>query len=318
LIVVTGGAGFIGSNIVRHLNMEGETDILVVDDLSDGRKCLNLSDLTISDYMHKDEFLNLLQNKKLREISAVFHQGACSDTTNWDGNEMMDMNYLYSKVLLHYCLSEQIPFIYASSAAVYGLGTEFREDERLEAPKSVYAYSKSLFDHYVRLNSKHANSKVVGLRYFNVYGPGEEHKASMSSIVLQLYKQVMGSDCMQLFKGCHGFKDGMQSRDFVHVDDVCKVNLWFLKNESPNGVFNLGTGQANSFLNVAKVVGRYLDNDNIKFISFPKSLGAHYQSYTCADITKLRQVGYKEPFILIKEGIESYLDWLSSYNKASL
>lgn len=317
MIVVTGGAGFIGSNIVRHLNMEGETDILVVDDLNDGRKCLNLSGLVISDYMHKDEFLDLVRNKGLRKISAIFHQGACSDTTNWDGNEMMDMNFRYSKILFHYCLNEQIPFLYASSAAVYGRGNEFREDKELEAPTSVYAYSKSLFDHYVRCNSKYAKSKVVGLRYFNVYGPGEEHKAAMSSMVLQLYKQVMDTGYMKLFKGCHGFKDGMQSRDFVHVDDICKVNLWFSKNQSPNGVFNLGTGQANSFLSVAELVGRYLDNDNIQFIGFPKSLVAHYQSYTCADISKLRQAGYREPFISIDEGVGKYLDWLSHRDEVS-
>ncbi len=214
-------------------------------------------------------------------------------------------------------LNEQIPFLYASSAAVYGRGNEFREDKELEAPTSVYAYSKSLFDHYVRCNSKYAKSKVVGLRYFNVYGPGEEHKAAMSSMVLQLYKQVMDTGYMKLFKGCHGFKDGMQSRDFVHVDDICKVNLWFSKNQSPNGVFNLGTGQANSFLSVAELVGRYLDNDNIQFIGFPKSLVAHYQSYTCADISKLRQAGYREPFISIDEGVGKYLDWLSHRDEVS-
>lgn len=228
MILVTGGAGFIGSNIIKGLNARGEKDILVVDDLTDGTKFNNLVDLEIQDYIDKDDFLDYLSQGAFDPFKAVFHEGACSDTTEWDGKFMMENNYKYSKSLLHYCLDEKVPFLYASSAAVYGGGGVFKEERIYEKPLNVYGYSKFQFDQYVRHILPEANSQVVGFRYFNVYGPHEQHKGSMSSVAFHHHGQIQEKNRVKLFEGTDGYAHGEQRRDFVYVDDVVKVNLWFM------------------------------------------------------------------------------------------
>lgn len=232
MIIVTGGAGFIGSNIVHGLNARGITDILVVDDLSDGRKCLNLADADIRDYMDKDDFLARLQaGEDLGTVEAVFHEGACSSTTEWDGRFVMKVNYEYTKALLAWCVTRRIPLIYASSASVYGMGPNFREERRFEQPLNMYAYSKFLFDCHLRPQLGKLDSQVVGLRYFNVYGPREQHKGSMASVAFHFNTQLEESGRVRLFEGSDGYGPGEQRRDFIHVDDIVAVNLWLLDNQ---------------------------------------------------------------------------------------
>ncbi|RTL96964.1 MAG: ADP-glyceromanno-heptose 6-epimerase, partial [Hyphomicrobiales bacterium] len=236
MIIVTGGAGMIGSNIVAALNAEGHDDIVVVDDLTDGHKIANLADLRIADYLDKDDFLAQLDNGALGRIEAVFHQGACSTTTEWNGKFMMEVNYTYSKRLLHACLDLRVPFLYASSASVYGGGSEFREEPEFERPLNVYAYSKKLFDDYVRRNVDADHSQVTGLRYFNVYGPREAHKGAMASVAFHLFNQVERGENPKLFGAYGDFGPGEQSRDFIHVGDVAEVNLWLWK-RGLSGIF---------------------------------------------------------------------------------
>lgn len=311
MIVVTGGAGFIGANIVHALNQRGETDILVVDDLKDGTRFRNLAELDITDYMDKHEFLDLVKRDALPDgIQAVFHEGACSDTTEWDGQYMMENNYTYSKVLLHWCLDHKVPFIYASSAAVYGASTEFREERSCERPLNVYGYSKWQFDQYVRKLMPSIESQVAGFRYFNVYGPREQHKGKMASVAYHLHEQIKAGQNPKLFEGWEGYSDGGQQRDFIYVDDVAKVNLWFLDNPDQSGIFNLGTGRAQSFLEVAEAVIQFHGKGRVEFIPFPDELKGRYQSFTQADMGALRAAGYEEPFMTVAEGVERYLQWL--------
>ena len=222
MIIVTGGAGFIGSNIIKSLNDMGYRDILVVDNLKDGTKFVNLVDLDIADYIDKEEFIaSIVAGDDLGDIDAVFHQGACSSTTEWDGKYMMDNNYQYSKDILHYCLDRSIPFLYASSAATYGSqNTSFVEDRKYEQPLNVYGYSKFLFDQYVREILPHAESQICGFRYFNVYGPREGHKGSMASVAFHLNNQINAGENPKLFSGSEGFK-----RDFIYVGDVAAVKI---------------------------------------------------------------------------------------------
>lgn len=312
MIIVTGGAGFIGSNLVKALNDKGIKDILVVDDLTDGVKFRNLVDCQVIDYLDKDEFLQHVKLGKnfLEEIDAIFHQGACSSTTEWDGRYMMENNYTYSKVLLHYCLGLKIPFIYASSAAVYGTGTNFREAKENESPVNVYGYSKYLFDEYIRRFAIGSESQVVGLRYFNVYGPREQNKGSMASVAWHLNQQIQTTGKVRLFEGSGGFADGDQMRDFIHVDDVVKVNLWMLENDA-GGIFNVGTGTSRPFNDVAREIINWHGMGEIEYIAFPEHLQGSYQSYTEADITSLRNAGYKNDFLSVKDGVKQYLDILN-------
>lgn len=313
MIVVTGGAGFIGSNIVKTLNMQGKTNILVVDDLQDGTKFRNIADCEIMDYMGKDQFLKNIQNKTSFEesIDVIFHEGACSATTEWNGSYMMEVNYEYSKTLLHYCVENKVPFIYASSAAVYGDGTVFSESREFEKPLNVYGYSKFLFDQYVRRLMPKIKSQVVGLRYFNVYGPREQHKESMASVAFHLNNQIQLDGRVNLFAGCDGYANGEQRRDFVYVDDVVDVNLWLLSRPNISGVFNLGTGLSQSFNDVANAVITWHQKGEINYIPFPDKLIGRYQSYTQADISALRQVGYAKTFHAVEQGVKQYLDWLN-------
>jgi len=312
MIVVTGGAGFIGSNLVKGLNEQGRTDILVVDDLENGAKFVNLVDCEIQDYMDKDEFLSAIQTQKefLPSIEAILHQGACSTTTEWDGRYMMRNNYDYSKHLLHYCVKHKIPFIYASSAAVYGGGKVFKESRECEAPLNVYGYSKFLFDQYVRRLLPTAKNQIVGLRYFNVYGPREEHKGSMASVAFHFRNQIRETGKVKLFEGSDGYANGEQRRDFIYVGDAVEVNLWFLAQRDKSGIFNLGTGKSHSFNDVARAVIKAEGKGEIEYVPFPDHLRGRYQSFTEADMSALRAIGYTQPFKDIEQGVDAYMDQL--------
>jgi len=318
MIIVTGGAGMIGSNLVKSLNDRGQTNILVVDEMTDGRKFANLADLKISDYMDRSMFLELIQNNfDFGAVDAVFHQGACSATTEWDGSYMMKNNFEYSKAVLNFCQIKRIPLVYASSAATYGNGEIFIERREYEMPLNVYAYSKMLFDEYVRARICNFTASVVGLRYFNVYGPREGHKGSMASVAYHLFNQIKQDGTARLF-GAHGaIAAGMQSRDFVHVDDVAAVNIWAAE-AGVSGILNCGTGRAQPFLTVAETMIRTLGEGRLQFIDFPEHLVGRYQNFTQADTSALRQAGCQHVFRSVEEGVAQYAEWLSHRVSASL
>ncbi len=313
MIVVTGGAGFIGSNIVKGLNALGRNDILVVDDLKDGTKFKNIADCHIADYMDKDDFLAKIEAGAdfAEPIEVIFHEGACSATTEWDGHYMMKINYEYSKALLHFCLERGIQYLYASSASVYGDGPVFKESPEHEEPLNVYGYSKFQFDQYVRRLLPETQSQVVGFRYFNVYGPREQHKGSMASVAFHLNNQFHDTGKVRLFEGCDGYGNGEQRRDFIYVGDVVAVNLWFWQNQDKSGIFNLGTGRSQSFNDVANAVLAYHGKGTLEYIPFPDHLKGRYQSFTEADMVALRAAGYDAPFKTVEEGVSEYMRWLN-------
>jgi ADP-L-glycero-D-manno-heptose 6-epimerase len=313
MIIVTGGAGFIGSNIVKGLNQRGIKDIIVVDELTDGTKFAHLTACEIADYLDKDVFLRLIEKRDSfgQDIQAIFHEGACSSTTEWNGRFMMENNYEYSKSILHYCLDRGVNLMYASSAATYGDGLVFKEEREFEKPLNVYGYSKFLFDQYVRRLLPQAKSQIAGFRYFNVYGPHEDHKGSMSSVAYHLNQQLPKNGMVKLFEGCDGYGNGEQRRDFVYVGDVVDVNLWFMDNPQKSGIFNVGTGKSQSFNDVAKAVIAWHNKGHIEYIPFPEHLKGRYQSFTEADIARLREVGYTKPFKTVEEGVKLYLDAIS-------
>lgn len=312
MIVVTGAAGFIGSNIVKALNHRGIDNIIAVDDLTHGQKFVNLVDCQLADFIDKDEFMEQFVNQRLidhYDVTAVFHQGACSKTTEWNGRLMMHKNYDYSKKLLHYCLDRQIPFLYASSAAVYGHAQQgFEELPIYEKPANVYGYSKLLFDQYVRRILPQASSQIIGLRYFNVYGPGESHKDSMASVAYKHYQQIKETDGVKLFAGTDGYANGEQRRDFIYVDDVVDVNLWFYDHQQHSGIFNLGTGRAQSFNDIAHAVIDWYGKGNVEYIPFPEHLRGYYQSFTQANMSRLHQIYPKDDYCTVAEGVKRYLD----------
>ncbi|UYV19126.1 ADP-glyceromanno-heptose 6-epimerase [Halomonas qaidamensis] len=317
MIVVTGGAGFIGANIVKALNARGRDDVMVVDDLRDGTKFINLADCTLADYLDKDDFLTRVkaalrgESVDLPTIDAIFHEGACSDTTEWDGHYMMENNYEYSKVLLNYCEKFGIPFLYASSAATYGGSEVFKEAPEHEKPLNVYGYSKLLFDQHVRSRWDELTTQVVGFRYFNVYGPREQHKGKMASVAYHNHLQICNGETLKLFGAYGGYEAGMQSRDFVYVGDVVDVNLWFLDNPHASGIFNLGTGRAEPFKAIGEAVIEFYGQGQIDYIPFPEELKGRYQSYTRADISNLRASGCDVEFKTVAQGVKAYLEWLN-------
>ncbi|HEX7026989.1 MAG TPA: ADP-glyceromanno-heptose 6-epimerase [Gammaproteobacteria bacterium] len=315
MIIVTGGAGFIGSNLVKTLNEQGRTDIIVVDDLSDGTKFVNLADCEIDDYLDKDDFLAALDSNQALagRAEAVFHQGACSSTTEWNGRLMMSANYDYSKRLLHFCLDHEVPFIYASSASVYGGGRIFKEERQYEKPLNLYGYSKFLFDQYVRARLPEAKSQIIGLRYFNVYGPREQHKGSMASVAYHFHRQQLRGENIKLFEGSDGYGPGEQRRDFVYVGDVVDVNLWFMQNPQVSGIFNVGTGRSQTFNDVADAVKAYFGHGKVDYIQFPEKLRGRYQSFTQADISLLRSAGYAGDFKTVEQAVPLYLEWLAGH-----
>lgn len=324
--IVTGAAGFIGSNLVKALNARGIADVIAVDNLSHGDKFVNLADCEIADYLDKESFLRELEEGAFDgSIAAILHQGACSDTTETDGRYMMQNNYRYSRILLDYCTADEVPFIYASSAAVYGASPTFREARECEGPLNVYGYSKFLFDQVVRRNREQLSAQVVGLRYFNVYGEREQHKARMASVAFHFFNQYRAGGSVRLFEGSGGYGNGEQRRDFVSVEDVVKINLFFLDNPDKSGIFNAGTGAAQSFNDVAVATVNACRKAHgeqplslaemhrqgiIRYIPFPEELKGKYQSYTQADITALRAAGYSEPFLTVEQGVARYCDKL--------
>lgn len=317
MIIVTGGAGFIGSNLVKGLNEKGYTDILIVDNLGQSEKFRNLVGLRYTDYVQKNDFLAGIKEGKYQpsSIQAIFHEGACSDTMEYDCNYMMSNNYEYSKVLLHFCLEWHIPFLYASSASTYGNGAHgFKEEENCEGALNIYAFSKLSFDRYVRQQLPEAKSLVVGLKYFNVFGPQEHHKGRMASIAYQLYHQMKQQGFVKLFKGIDGYADGEQLRDFVYVKDVVKVNLHFFENGGTNGIYNCGTGKARSFNDVAKAVIAHFDTGHIEYVDFPDGLRGKYQNYTQADLAHLTAAGYQGGFHSLEAAVAEYCKFLETNN----
>lgn len=325
-IVVTGAAGFIGSNIVKALNERGEASILAVDNLSRADKFRNLADCDIADYLDKEHFRAALDAGSFDgDISAILHQGACSDTMNTDGRYMMENNYRYSVDLLSYCQSESVPLIYASSAAVYGAGPVFKEGRENERPLNVYGYSKSLFDEVVRRRWDDNSAQVLGLRYFNVYGARESHKGRMASVAFHCFNQYRETGKVKLFEGSAGYAAGEQRRDFISVEDVVKVNLYFLDHPGKSGIFNCGTGASQTFNDVAVATINALRAEEganplslaelaaqgvIEYVPFPAGLKDKYQSFTQADLAELRTSGYDTPFFNVQTGVARYVEWL--------
>jgi ADP-L-glycero-D-manno-heptose 6-epimerase len=327
-VVVTGAAGFIGSNLVKGLNARGETDIIAVDDLTHGDKFRNLVDCRIADYIDKDEFLAGVADGDFDDdIAAIFHEGACSDTTASDGRYVMRNNYRYSVALLAHCQDNDIPFLYASSAAVYGSGSVFREERAHEAPLNVYGYSKSLFDDHVRRALPERTAPITGFRYFNVYGPREAHKGRMASVAFHFFEQYRRDGRVQLFEGSQGYGNGEQQRDFIHVDDVVAANLDFYGQPERSGIFNLGTGEAATFNAVARAtvnacrasaadaprsLEQLVADGTITYVPMPEVLRGKYQSFTQADVTRLRAAGYAAPMLSVADGVPRYVESLIS------
>ena len=325
--IVTGACGFIGANIVKALNERGVTEVIAVDNLKKADKFRNLTDCEIADYLDKEEFLDLVEAGQFDgAVDAIFHEGACSDTMETDGRYMMANNYRYSSSLLDFCLDQEVPYLYASSASVYGGGRVFQEAREYEGPLNVYGYSKFLFDQIVRKHLADASSQVVGFRYFNVYGPREQHKGRMASVAFHHFHQYRETGKVKLFEGCDGHGNGEQSRDFVYAEDVVKVNMFFLDNPDKSGIFNLGTGRAQPFNDVAVATVnacRALDSQPplslrdmvaqgiVEYIEFPEALRGKYQSFTQADVGKLRAAGYRDEFATVEQGVAKYVRHLA-------
>jgi ADP-L-glycero-D-manno-heptose 6-epimerase len=333
-IVVTGAAGFIGSNIVKGLNARGIDDIIAVDDLTDGEKFSNLADLQIADYIDADGFYELFGDGAFGEVDAVFHEGACSDTMERDGKYMMDNNYGVSCELHAACQEQGTRLLYASSAATYGGSDTFSESPAFEKPLNVYGYSKLLFDQRMRREHgtrlEQAETQVVGFRYFNVYGPREQHKGRMASVAFHQFNQYRDEGKVKLFGDYAGYTAGNQMRDFVFIDDVVAVNLWFLDHPDQSGIFNLGTGRAQPFNDVALAVVNTLRSGDgalpisleqavkgglIEYVPFPSALVGKYQSYTQADLTALRSTGCQHAFADVQTGVASYMQQLAAIGK---
>ena len=320
-ILVTGAAGFIGCNNVLALNRAGVTDVIAVDNLAKSEKFHNLAQCCISDYFDKVDFIERVRNKTAPLPEAIFHQGACSDTMQTDGRYMMENNYRYTLELFKWAQELKIPFIYASSAATYGASNTFVESVENEGPLNVYGYSKYLFDQVLRRHMPTLTAPVVGLRYFNVYGPHEQHKGRMASVAFHQYFQFKKEGRVKLFEGCQGYDNGCQMRDFVYVDDVVNVAMHFLE-ANVSGIFNCGSGRAQPFNDVALTVVNSLtgvertleeavDAGLIEYIAFPEALKGKYQAYTQADLTCLRQAGCNVPMRSVQEGTAEYMRYLS-------
>ena len=336
-IVVTGAAGFIGSNLIKGLNARGFDDIIAVDDLTQGDKFLNLADLKIADYVDAAVFYDLFANGSYGQIEAVFHEGACSDTMETDGQYMMDNNYTTSVNLFQACQKRGARLLYASSAATYGGSDTFREDPAFERPLNVYGYSKLLFDQRMRRECGAdfqrsvvgKTGQVVGFRYFNVYGPREQHKGRMASVAFHQFNQFSADGKVKLFADYGGYGPGAQMRDFVFIDDVVAVNLWFFDHPGISGIFNLGTGRAQPFNDVASSVVNAMRSIKgeaalplaaiaaaglIEYVPFPDALRGKYQCFTQADLTGLRATGCDHAFADVQTGVAKYVQAMHNRN----
>lgn len=324
--IVTGAAGLIGANLVKALNERGETHIIAVDNLTRADKFRNLVDTEIDDYLDKTEFVARFARGDFGKVRAVFHEGACSDTMETDGRYMMENNFRYSRMVLDACLRQKTQFLYASSAAIYGGSSRFVEEREVEAPLNVYGYSKFLFDQVVRRELAGAASQIAGFRYFNVYGPRESHKGRMASVAFHNFNQFRAEGKVKLFGEYNGCPAGEQMRDFVSIEDVVKVNLFFLDHPEKSGIFNLGSGRAQPFNDIATTVvnalralnqeapltlAEQVERGLIEYVSFPDALRGKYQCFTQADLTRLRAAGYDAPFLTVQEGVDRYVRWLS-------
>jgi ADP-L-glycero-D-manno-heptose 6-epimerase len=334
-IVVTGAAGFIGSNIIKGLNARGIDDIIAVDDLTQGDKFRNLASLRIADYVDADTFYDAFAGGAYGQIEAVFHEGACSDTMELDGKYMMANNYTLSCHLFQACQKRGARLLYASSAATYGGSDTFREEPAFERPLNVYGYSKLLFDQRMRRECGHdfqrtkagKTNQVVGFRYFNVYGPQEQHKGRMASVAFHQFNQFQADGKVKLFGEYGGYPAGGQMRDFIYIDDVVAVNLWFFDHPGESGIYNLGTGKAQPFNDIAISVVNTLREQRgdaalsleqavsdgfIEYIAFPDALRGKYQSYTQADLGALRSTGCDHAFADVQQGVRQYVHSLSA------
>lgn len=329
-VVVTGAAGFIGSNLIKGLNARGIDDIIAVDDLTQGDKFRNLADLQIADYLDASVFYERFEDGAFGKVEAVFHEGACSDTMETDGQYMMRNNYTLSCALFESCQSHGTRLLYASSAATYGGSDTFMEKPEHEKPLNVYGYSKLLFDQRMRrecgADFEDTNRQVVGFRYFNVYGPREQHKARMASVAFHQFNQFQAEGRVKLFGEYGGYGPGEQQRDFVFIDDVVAVNLWFFDHPDKSGIFNLGTGRAQPFNDVALAVVNTLraraqqpalslasavSQNLIEYVPFPDALRGKYQCYTQADPAALRAVGCDHAFADVQTGVARYVNKLA-------
>jgi ADP-L-glycero-D-manno-heptose 6-epimerase len=325
-VIVTGAAGMIGSNLVHGLNAIGIDDVIAVDDLTDGAKYRNLLGAKLSDYFDKRDFYPRFAAAQFGRVDAVLHQGACSDTMEHDGRFMLEQNYRCSKDLLDACQAQGVRLLYASSAATYGGSASFREEPQFEQPLNVYGYSKLLFDNVVRRMLASATAQVAGFRYFNVYGPREQHKGRMASVAFHQFHQFREGGKVKLFGEYGGYAAGMQSRDFVFVDDVVAVNLWFLQHPEASGIFNLGTGRAQPFNDVALAcvnasralrgetalpLPTLVEHGLVEYVPFPDALVGKYQCFTQADLARLRAVGCDHAFTDVAEGVKRYVHWLA-------
>ena len=333
-IVVTGAAGFIGSNLVKGLNARGFDNIIAVDDLTQGDKFRNLADLQIADYVDAATFYELFAHGAFGQVEAVFHEGACSDTMESNGKYMMDNNYTTSVSLFQACQKRGARLLYASSAATYGGSDTFREAPAFERPLNVYGYSKLLFDQRMRRECGAdfqrsvvgKTGQVVGFRYFNVYGPREQHKGRMASVAFHQFHQFADQGKVKLFGDYGGYGPGAQMRDFVFIDDVVAVNLWFFDHPEQSGIFNLGSGRAQPFNDVARSVVnamRSLQGESalsleamvsaglIEYLAFPEALRGKYQCYTQADLSVLRAAGCNYLFADVQAGVSEYVQALA-------
>lgn len=325
MIIVTGGAGFIGSNIVHAFNGRGENDILIVDHIGKGEKFKNLIGLKFYDIWSKEKFSEAIADlddvdpelqAMIEDVECVFHMGACSDTMELDGDYMLRNNYEYSKAVCDFCDMFGLPMIYASSASTYGLGARgFREEPECEHALNHYAFSKLLFDRKVRDEISYSDNVLYGMRFFNVYGPQEHHKGRMASIFYQMYNQLKRDGVIRLFKGIDGAEDGEQRRDFIYVGDVVKVCLWFFdqSNEEEaveSGVYNCGTGHAHSYNEAARAMIKAVGHGSIEYVDFPNELRGKYQNFTQADTTKLIDAGYDGGFTELDEAVAEYVELL--------
>ena len=316
---ITGGAGFIGSALAKQLNTNGIKDILIIDDLTNGEKFANLKKIEYLEFLDIEDFLKKIDTNSLDVPNCIFHQGAITDTMERNGKLMFKYNYTFSIKLFSWAIKNEIPFIYASSAAVYGLNQTCVENHFYENPINIYGYSKLAFDNYVRKKINNLTSQVVGLRYFNVYGPGEEHKGKMSSTIFQFYNQYQKNKKIKLFGDYLNFEKGTQCRDFIYIDDVVNTVLWFYKNANVSGIFNLGTGKVASFNKIAQVIiANHIPVDNeifkkaIEYIKFPEELKGRYQNYTLANMDSIKKFGFKKKFLNVEHGIFKYIEKLKN------